>query len=419
MLASALGFLVTSLALSVTAKQAQAFEYGPPEFAVDHEVTAGAVEPGRSATEPARFDYAAYYPTDLRVHQGDVVRIATRGFHTVTISPEGEPRDQWIRRDEVEGTIAWAGWNHTADNCAPAWHADDGGTIACWYDGDDDTRLNSGWLQEGPWDQVILTVDAPVGTYDYYCTIHTAMQGSIEVVPDEVPVLSAQELAEVRKAELAADTAKAVALFDAPAEPGPTIDGDVREWTVEAGRMTDDHRVHLMAYFPQNLTVDVGDRVRFIVPEVGDPVGGGERGAAWHTVTVNDPLEGVGPGPFIRYVNPMCDPDDPRAGAPGVPQQWLSVIGVLPCPLGSLYEPGVNQLALDAPTRVPLGRIGAGVPHDSGWLTAPDATCRGACHPWGGTVPSEEVLTFTEAADHGYLCAIHGAVMGGAISVVG
>ncbi|MBW3665689.1 MAG: hypothetical protein KY469_21555, partial [Actinobacteria bacterium] len=353
-------------------------------YGADHLVVAGAVEPGWSSpptwllgdSDTPRFEYLAYYPTELQIHRGDVVFFRSDGFHTVTFGPEGQPREGLLRRDEVEPLVALQHDFPSDPTCGTSAEAP-----PCVLD-DTDEFVNSGV------NDLKLAVDLPEGAYTYYCTIHTGMQGTIEIVPDEEPIATPAEVEADRQADIEADTATAHDILADPPEmrgpeqvPASDTSPAHRRWFVQAGEVSADQRVVVLQYFPSSLTIAPGDEVEIGVPAVGEPVPGRvEPVAEHHTVTfepraVHDNVPGL-----VHYLNPMCDPDDPEHGLPGVPLFPALVLG---CPDGLTLELGLQPWAYQDPLRAPGNAVATEATlHDSGVLVPPDNPCRTGCDPW-------------------------------------
>lgn len=383
-------------------------------YEADHLVVAGAVEPQWSTTP--RFEYLAYYPTHLRIHRGDVVYFRTDGFHTVTFSPEGQPREGFFRRDEVEPYAAFQHDLPSDPSCGTSAEAP-----PCVLDSTD-TFVNSGWnLGLGPFtNDLKLQVDLPEGIYDYYCTIHTGMEGTIQVVPDEEPIATPAEVEADRQAEVEADTATAHdVLTNPPAMRPPEQVGDHRRWFVQAGEITSDQRVAVLQYFPSSLAIAPGDEVEFFVPAVGEPLPGRtEPVFEAHTATFEPRAVHDNAPSFVHYLNPMCDPDDPEAGLPGVSLAPALLVG---CPDGLAVELGMQPWMYQQPLRAHGNAVATETTYDdSGFLVTPDVPCRSGCDPWTGErLPSTSTSSFPAGGQFVYRCQVHGTVMGGAISVSG
>ena len=404
--------LVTSLPGAAAAPVA-AIEAVRP---VAHTVAMGAVDPVLADASPRppatagrtdRFEYLAYYPDTLRLHRGDTVHFRRDGFHTVTFSPTGQPRRGWLRRDEVEGISAIASRN------APANCGHDTALPPCVLS-EAAPVLNSGW------DDLTVTVDLDVGTYEYYCTIHEGMEGELEVVPDADPVGSADEIETARRESVARDTATAAALLAASQTPEVAAVEDHLRWTVKAGDVTADDRVAILRYMPSTLEIAPGDEVVFTVPggDGAPPTGRTETSTEIHTATFpHDPVvAGFG---LARYVNPACDPDSEAGGTPGAPGMYPSLVAG--CPPGTTAELLLQPWAWRSPTRA-LGDtvVSPATVHDTGLMAPNSESCRTACDPWtGARLPSQgPATTFPQPGTFSYVCLVHPEWgMAGSISV--
>lgn len=388
-------------------------------YGADHLVVAGAIEPGwgPSNNGEARVEYVAYYPTTLRVHRGDVVFFRNDGFHTITFGPQGQAREGWLRRDEVEPLISIQHHLPSDPTCGTSAE-----TPPCALDSTGQF-VNSGWKMPGTAvaNDLKLAVDLPEGAYDYYCTIHSGMEGTIEVVPDDQPVPTPVEVAAQREAEVAADTDTAHdILADPPTMRPPEQVGDHRRWFVQAGEISTDQRVAMLQYFPSSLTIAPGDEVEFFAPAGGPPLPGRtEVAGEAHTVSfearaAHDNLPGT-----VRYFSPMCDPDDPQTGLPGVPMLPALLVG---CPDDLSLELGLQPYAFPQNAiRAPGNAVATEATYDdSGILFQPDAACRMACDPWTGErFESTSTSSFPSEGQFVYRCFLHGRIMGGAINVSG
>ena len=375
-----------------------------PGGGAEHTVVMGAVDPGIADTTPRapatagrsdRFEYLAYYPDHLRVHRGDTVRFRRDGFHTVTFSPAGQPRRSWLRRDESEG-VAAIDLRDPSPECGH-----DPGVPPC-------VLSSTSSLVSSGWDDLTVVVDLGVGAYQYYCTLHEGMQGTVEVVPDAVPVASAAEVSRRRTEQVAADTATALALLEANQTAAVERVDDHLRWTVKAGDITHDDRVAILRYMPSHFSIAPGDEVVFSVPGGGGrPSGVPEDATELHTATFpHDPA--LAPFGLARYVNPACDADDPSAGAPGVPGQFESV--VVGCPPGMTAELLVQPWAWTTPTRAPDDAVlTPATVHDSGLLAPDGKLCRTGCDPWTGQrFPSRSPeTTFPATGTFSFVCLVH------------
>lgn len=380
-----------------------------------HTVVMGAVDPSLANTTPRppasagrtdRFEYLAYYPDHLRVHRGDTVHFRRDGFHTVTFSAPGEPRSSWLRRDELEGVSA-------VTNMVASSDCGSGADLPPCVVSTTSPAVNSGW------DDLTIEVDLPEGTYEYYCTLHEGMQGAVEVVADDVPVLSPEAVEEERAAQVALDTQAGAEALAAGQTPAAEPAGDHLRWTVKVGTVTSDHRVAVLRFLPSSLQVAPGDEVVFEVPSSAPlPPGRAEAATEIHTATFPDdpvlPQFGL-----LRYLVPACDADGVSSGLPGMPGMYSALL--FGCPSTSELELLLSPGAWTSPTRAPGDQvITSATVHDTGILAGDNVVCRTGCDPWTQErFPSAgPVTTFPTPGTFGYVCLVHPEWgMAGSISV--
>lgn len=396
-------FLLLFAATAVpVAEEASAGDVGPQEFAIGmgavdpaireaHEDAGQPLPPPGAVSRTDRFEYLTYYPQQLQVHRGDRVRFLHEGFHTATFVESLDDQPAFLRRDEVQDVVA-VDAARVASDASCVEHAVDvsPGTPACVLE---DTPL--GW--NTGWNSALVEVDLPVGRYLYVCGIHDMMHGWIEVVPEQQEVPSPQQVEAERQRRVVEDTANAAGIIDQGQTPDVQVDGDRRVWTVKMGDFTPDGRVAIIRFLPGNLTVGPEDAVRFVVPD----------GPGHEAHTASFPRDAY-PLQIAHYLTGACDPDDPRAGLPGVPMT-LAVL-VLGCPEPLTTEIHLLPHAYRTPTRAPGNLIATPQTlHDSGWLTTPTwSRCLHACDPWTGQRwPSEHEVTFGTPGSYPYACNIH------------
>jgi plastocyanin len=380
---------------------AQAAERTP-----DHIVHAGAVDP----TDPqSAHMFEAFFPKQLRVHRGDRVRWefpnqgnAAQGFHTVTFAKD-PTETSFVRADEVPGTLAFDEKTFFTSGCGRP------GQSVCVIS--DTEKLvasgtgiqhNSGLGKAHPFDAVI---DLPVGTYTYFCALHhPTMVGTIEVVPDDVPISNAKP--EDFTDEITAHVHHANAEFAAQAKSTVVNERGRRVWTVDAGGSTDgDIRVVTEKFLPSSLEIRAGDTVRWVMD-----------GTA-HTVTFPDTTEnGLPP-----HITLNCETDGRATGAPGVP--WSGAGGATPlglpaCPPGTNIEMSVTPQAANQ-HRARNDEVLPGVLHNSALMIGAHQTERMRGRPPGsGTrFPSTFEARFPVPGTYTYRCLIHWQFMSGSITV--
>lgn len=371
----------------------------------DHLVHAGAL-----ADDPLKmYEYQDYFPRHLKVHRGDRVRwefpirsSESLAFHTVTFAKAAEDVPL-VRPDELAGEMAFDQPAFFSTGCGRP------GQPVCVISKVDQIASSGTPILHRTADGGIETFDAvidlPPGVYHYFCAIHDpVMRGTIEVVPDRVPLKNPRP--EDFSAEIDKLAAEADALAAKLSKPTAVDDGGLRVWTVHAGARTRSRGgIQLVGFLPASLRIAAGDSVRWVT------------GDSAHGVTFPDTGSQL-PSSFFAL---NCDADAPAGGAPGVP-----MIGVLEffgpgCPAGSAPEVSLTPAA----TR-PLLAPGSAVTspltvHSSGMLvydTAPDRL-RGRPAGSGEHFPSEFEasfpLSFLDSV--AYRCQVHPDVMGGSITV--
>ena len=374
--------------------------------APDHVVHAGATDP----TDPLSLHmYEGYFPQRLRVHKGDRVRWEfpnqghfDQAFHTVTF---GDPDEvPLVREDEIPGALAFDERSFFTTGCGRA------GQPVCVISSVDQLVSSGTPLQHmagvgniQPFDAVI---DLPPGTYDYFCTLHhPTMQGTVEVVADDVTVDNPKP--DDFAGEVAALAAKADATFADLSRPTLSNDGGRRVWTVNAGGRTDDDiPVSAEAFLPSSLEIRAGDAVRWVM------------GGTAHTVTFPDTSGGKGPP---QYMALNCEVDEPATGAPGLPAiATVGAFGLPWCPSGSTAE--ILLTALGNQQRAPGDEvISPTTVHNSGIMigAALPERLRGRPAGSGEHFPSQFEATFPVPGTYTYRCLIHWEFMSGSITVTG
>lgn len=381
----------------------------------DHVVAAGAVPPD----DPLKlYGYLDYYPRHLQVHRGDRVRwefptidptvvdlvVAEQrqaqhidlAFHTVTFADDPDGFDV-VRLDELPGTLAFDERVFFTSGCGrpdqPVCTIADPGTFVS--SGTHLEHQADGGIE--PFDAVI---DLAPGTYTYFCTIHhPAMQGSIEVVDDGVPLENPapDELA----AAIAERTAVADALVAERSVPKPVDEAGGRTWSVEVGaRTSEDGGVHVHSFLPAALEIRAGDAVRFTTQEVHGVTFPGDHG-------------------YPMFFGLNCEPDGPDEGLVGVPMIGLLAVFADGCPADWQFELTLTPLGAE-PVRAPGDAVVSPTTfHSSGKMVPDDFPERFRGRPPGSGEhwPSEFEAAFPVPGTYGYRCYIHPEYMTGSITV--
>ena len=396
--------LVAALLVPASALPGAAEE---PE-APDHVAHAGATDP-----DPRSWHmFERFFPRHLRVHKGDRVRWEfpnqgdlAQAFHTVTF---GDPdATAYVRADEVPGALAFDERSFLTVGCGRA------GQPVCvistpgqFVSSGTPIQHNAGVGNIQPFDAVI---DLPQGTYGYYCALHhPAMQGTVQVVADDVALDNPKP--EDFADEIAAAAAAVNAKIAEVSRPTLATVGGRRVWTVHAGASTDGGiRAVTEAFLPSSLEILAGDTVRWVMD-----------GTA-HTVTFPDTGTGGGPRP-PQHLALNCEFDQPAAGAPAVPA--IATVGAqgLPwCPPGGTMEMGLTSLAAEQQRAPNDAVVSPATVHNSGIMVGGELPERMRGRPPGSGehFPSDFEATFPVPGTYPYRCLIHWGFMGGSITVRG
>lgn len=374
---------------------------------VDFVVRAGAVNPNDPSLP---YEYTHFYPHELQVHRGQTVRWEivgngeSTGFHTVTFQPAGQERPDFLRQDEIPGYY----------NAAEDWFL----PSACGHAGEDpcaladtNTLISSGIPPLTPAPEFSVTIDLPPGDYDYICTVHASMQGTIEVVPEAQALKTQEEIDAMVAERVAADTAAADAVVEENADPGFIFEGDKKIHLVKLGDATQDGHVSILQFFPSSLEVGAGEGVRWIYDDhVVDEV---------HTASFPEELSGgFAPFPHGKVgfgIHTRCDFDDRLSGAPGIPGIW----GVTPVPCPANLELGIATWMTSQDRASGDNVTSPATIHDSGMLFPQNAPAQLRSIP--GTedaFPASFDANFPQTGTFVYECNIHSDPMTGSITVV-
>ncbi len=185
----------------------------------------------------------AFYPRNVAVDAGGKVAFKIGGLHNVIFAPKGKPIGAFHAPDParpVAGTGRWF-------DGRPGWFIDPAHVMPSGDKVVDGKALDASGVFQGQGAPPDYVVKFPkVGRYDYVCTIHPGMKGSVKVVRKHArskpKAVAKQIAATVKAAERLAD--------DVPA-------GNV----VRAGN--DRREVAFLSFFPATREVQAGAPVRF------------------------------------------------------------------------------------------------------------------------------------------------------------
>lgn len=228
-------------------------------------IQVGSLESPSSLTSANRF-----YPSEITIHPGDTVRFRWGGFHTVTFNPPANKSlfDYFGPGGYQPGPLT---------------------SPSQWVSG---VPFGPPGSPPPPFN-VRFATTLPSGTYHFQCMLHQFMKGSVTVTNEPLHRTDAQNQ-QLAATEIKADSQR-VAALDRHAT------GVTREDRGEAVVGISTKVVEVVKFYPQAITVHVGDRLTFTDLDVQEP----------HTVTFG-PVAG--------------NPRDPTVGAfpsgPGNPQAY-------------------------------------------------------------------------------------------------
>lgn len=305
-------------------------------------------------------DFHAFFPMEITINAGDGIlfEFAPMGrpqFHTVTFT-SGEALPPLFVPELVDGTpvVTESGAPQLQINPEVAWP---NGRLE--YDGTGFVNSGLDVLRAPDAGPFVLDFTTP-GTYEYACVVHSVvMQGTVIVqeAGSELPydqaaydTMAAEEIEAYRGQGIEA-VAALEAMAATPSADGPTT-WDV---AVGAGGLTS---ARVMRFIPQELTIKVGDTVRWTNRSDGEP----------HTVTF---LGGAEPPQDV-----LVEPQD--SGQPKVLQNMETFL-----PSGGTEYDGTQYT-------------------NSGFNGLPPEI-----NEMFGLVGQTYELTFTEAGEFPYYCILH------------
>jgi plastocyanin len=301
-----------------------------------------------------------FFRRTVTIHQGDSVRWQFRGFHNVVLPRRGQRPPEFL----------------TANRAQPYAGVNDENGQPFWFNGQPRLELGATTLnpQGGKtYNGSALTASGIAmgepkpftvrftrrGSFTYFCTIHPKMKGLVRVVgrAQRVPTVAQDKAAAARQLARAKRVARSLRNPDIPA------------LTISGG--SDKGSVNYLRFFPNRLTIDAGQTVRFTVPSKQEP----------HTLS-------VGPTAFLNNLG-----ENAFAPPPGSP----------PPPLiadGRAFFPSDQP-----PTLPPFD----GTNHGNGFIST------GALG--GGQQQTSSSIRFTRAGTYDFICLIHPEEMKGQITV--
>ena len=318
---------------------------------------------------PEYLDLTAYYPSKVKIAQGDSVKFTFAGFHNVL-----------FRGKSAAPALV------VPDVAKPVTGANDAAGAAFWFNGQPTLKINpaaafpagdkvidkksfdnSGLpLAEGP-PPAYTAKFRRTGTFTYLCSVHPLMKGTVTVVKKGRKVPSKRSDAAAVAKQLAKDlkTAKQRDAFKGPA-------GNV----VQMGN--DTKRVSLLAYYPAAKTIKVGETVRFVMSSPSNEIHTATLGPEAYVKALADGF--FGPDPSNPYAVPPVLVLNPTAAYPSDPPP------AFPPYTGANHGNGfINTGILDPDSKSPQ--------------------------------PKEAAITFTKAGTYTYYCLVHGAEMKGTVTV--
>jgi plastocyanin len=260
--------------VTVSAASAQTFTIG-----VDHldpanqQLDANGRPTTPPGVQPKVFEYTDFFTRSIKVHQGDTVDfLFAIPDHLIQVATnEAAARQQLplFTPDETtaaEGNALGSGGPKVV--LGPAVFLNFGGAPTCGqtaathcvFDGSGPS--DPGFAGGSPdW---FLQVNAPAGSYTYFCHLHPGMRGKLEVVANNGAVQSQGQIDRQSAAQFRRAQREAVALYDEANQvdaqqenSGPTA------YNVNVGVTSRDRHIAIHDMLPSNLSLKPGDIVRY------------------------------------------------------------------------------------------------------------------------------------------------------------
>jgi plastocyanin len=354
--------------------------------------------PGDPSAESLRF-----FPDLLKVHQGDIVRFSSDGFHGVSLLPAEENVFNWLSTyaggvdrpfslfasDPDEGAGAFKlNLSVLSPSLACGWPTQ----AACEFDGSNPDPVG-GVLHSGlaifptatGSESTQLTFDVEINAdpgeiIDVVDVVHPRMRMQIEVVPASQPVPDQAELDTQSEMAFGIDSRTAEALDKTYRTRNVKKKaGGKTTWTAWAG--IERETVTLRRFYPSKLTIKSGDRVRWLFSQ---------NVYSAHTVTfpINRASSIANGFPTIA-----CDPDGDEPALPGQPAPGPDTS---PTSSSPPYCDSYRELELDVP-RDMTRRLGDGRLSGANELASSGVRGKGFA-----TSLAPYTLTFTKPSRRGY-----------------
>ena len=315
---------------------------------------------------PKQAELNLFFPSTLKIHQGDSVRIRNNEFHTASFLAKGQKFPAPFAPDPAGGTYNVP--NDAAGNpfyfngkpkllYNPAVFAPVGGTTIS------DTKEHSSGVYGKPVGKSVVTYKfTRRGSYTLMCLIHDGMKAKITVSSKKtrVPSTAASTAQIAREASVAFANVKR----ELQSKPAANV--------VYAGIGA---KATNLSYLPAKLTVKAGTAVDFVNRSRSEP----------HNVT-------FGPKDYLEN---WFKTTDLFPAGPGTPNQLtpIDIYGTDPAGPGNSWDyDGTN--------------------HGNGFFATPVID-----NIPGGPLAGSSRVVFTKPGTYHYICAIHGSDMAGDVVV--
>jgi plastocyanin len=216
-----------------------------------------------------------FFPSRIRIHEGDSLHFTSRAFHTATLLPVGEGADDWVDDNASGQDEPFSAFVNDPDDGAGALKQNvdalipnrtDCGPLAdnnppCNFDGT--TMLNSGAPIFGPQLDFTAVVNVPAGeSFWVVCLIHPQMRMKVTVVADTDPTTEQADIDAQKANQIAADNDWALAT-DRRLERQTSHRTASGNTVRDVFQGFDNQFAALSETYPKRLNIRRGQRVRF------------------------------------------------------------------------------------------------------------------------------------------------------------